>query len=602
MPISTAGISTISDIADATVGAAQSAAAAQQAATPTNLEDISDLGPPSAGITSSSGTINSFLDQRLSTAAAQQDVHIERIIVLDDAKNVYTDAIRRIDRVLLDDINQVQDSIDAVNDAYQAKIDAGCSTDLFWRLVDIEAQSTTVSSPSSGSSSGPPRYTYTYECTSLSSVGYVSVGNPPPPSSSLFGIPVTPTNTATGIGTSVGVSTTTVEYVAGPNGLHESVPLDSLFGLQPVNNYALKMYDEPYTVDIGDTFVTSFIGTCGIGTNTVIAMTPNISSGISNIEAGQLLICDKPNVFNSDAYVITGVGTATANLSGINTQSPASTTSNVVVPKLTLDDTTIGAAFAPEDSGNYVTFTVLANPDSLGDLALSRDAAPYVPQRIKCPMTSSDRGKGVRIEFDNSGASSGSATWNQFLEGQTDPDANIRGNSEGEIRRALEENIVREPRLGGGKTFYKLGFRYAPVIFTGDGPNDYRFATQGETVRIVGARMGRTPAASEALFSIVSSFAGPQSAGVVELPECSSSINSSLSYAIETSDFLQNSLSDGEVQSRLEVANMLREDLNDINIRIWTERQLLGDAIERQGTYRDRQNILESATDLINGA
>ena len=47
---------------------------------------------------------------------------------------------------------------------------------------------------------------------------------------------------------------------------------------------------------------------------------------------------------------------------------------------------------------------------------------------------------------------------------------------------------------------------------------------------------------------------------------------------------------------------MLREDLNDINIRIWTERQLLGDAIERQGTYRDRQNILESATDLINGA
>ena len=75
-----------------------------------------------------------------------------------------------------------------------------------------------------------------------------------------------------------------------------------------------------------------------------------------------------------------------------------------------------------------------------------------------------------------------------------------------------------------------------------------------------------------------------------------------MSYAIETSDFLQNSLSDGEVQSRLEVANMLREDLNDINIRIWTERQLLGDAIERQGTYRDRQNILESATDLINGA
>lgn len=541
----------------------------------------------------SSRTIESFLDERISTAASQENVHVERIIVLDNAKNEYVDAIRRIDGTLLSTVDEVNDSINAVNDAYQNRIDTGCRTDLFWRLVGISSESRSVSTPTY-TTSAPPNYTYSYQCTRISPTGYESVGDPPPPANPLSLSFRGRTNTGPSIGNTIGVSTTTVEYVSDTNGTHLSVPLDDLFGFQPVNLYSLKMYDEPYTVDIGDTFVTSFIGTCGIGTNVVIAMTPNVSGGISNIEVGQLLICDKPNVFNTDAYVITGVGTATANLSGINTINPSSMT-EVVVPKITLDDNTIQPVFAPEDDGNYVTFTVLSNPNSVGNLALASDAQPYVPQRIKCPMTASDRGKGVRIEFDNSGAASGSRTWNQFLEGQTDPDARISGSNESELRRSIRENIVREPVLGGGKVFHKLGFRVAPVVYTNSDRTQYRFAREGETV-VLRSRMGAT-----AVPSIINLFSPGDSAGVVELPLCSASTNSLLRDTQETSENIIAGVASTTIQDNITIANMLRDDLSDINIRIWSERQLLGDSRQRQSTYRQRRNLVRDNRTTIDG-
>jgi len=546
---------------------------------------------------SSSNTIENFLNERISTATTQEEVHLERIIVLDNAKNEYVDAIRRIDTTLLSTVDEVNDSIYAVNDAYQNRIDTGCRTDLFWRLVGISSQSNTVSNPG-GRTLSPPQYNYTYECVRISPTGYPSVGDPPPPFNP-FSLSAASriVSSGPGLGNTIGVSTTTVEYVADTQGTHESVPLDDLFGFQPVNLYSLKMYDEPYTIDIGDTFVTSFIGTCGIGTNIVIAMTPNISGGISNITPGQLLICDKPNVFNTDAYVITGVSTATANLSGINTTNPDSMR-EVVVPKLILDDNTIQPVFAPEDDGNYVTFTVLSNPDSISDLGLSSDAQPYVPQRIKCPMTSSDRGKGVRIEFDNSGAASGTRTWNQFLEGQTDPDARISGNNESELRRSIRENIVREPVLGGGKVFNKLGFRVAPVIYTNTDRTQYRFAREGETV-VLRARMGQPSIPS--IFDFYGFGRTQDSAGVIELPLCSGSTNSLLRDAQDVSDRIIAGVASTTIQDNITVANMLRDDLNDINIRIWSERQLLGDAQQRQSTYRQRRTLVQGNRSTIDG-
>ena len=210
-------------------------------------------------------------------------------------------------------------------------------------------------------------------------------------------------------------------------------------------------------------------------------------------------------------------------------------------------------------------------------------------------MTASDRGKGVRIEFDNSGAASGSRTWNQFLEGQTDPDARISGSNESELRRSIRENIVREPVLGGGKVFHKLGFRVAPVVYTNSDRTQYRFAREGETV-VLRSRMGAT-----AVPSIINLFSPGDSAGVVELPLCSASTNSLLRDTQETSENIIAGVASTTIQDNITIANMLRDDLSDINIRIWSERQLLGDSRQRQSTYRQRRNLVRDNRTTIDG-
>lgn len=586
---------TISSIGDYLVSAASSISstfliADDAPTTPqtTSLEILTGIGGsiPVNGTTAE--TINSYLTERIATAQTQEAVHIERIVVLDDAKNTYLDGITAIDRLLLNDLSAVNSTIEAVNDSYQARIDAGCKTDLFWRLIDIQLQQTTTAAGGgSGGVSTSTSYEYTYECTRINPTGYPSVVG---------------TSSTVGITTFfVGVSSTTVDYVSGPNGAYEQVPLNSLFGFEEVNMYGLKMYDEPYTRDIGDTYVTSFIGTCGVGTNVVVAMTPINSGGISNIQVGQLLICDKPNVFSGDAYTITGIGTAVADLAGINSTSPASSLTEVIVPKLTLDADTLLPAFAPEDNGNYVTFTVLVNPDTLGDLSISRSQSPYVPQTIKCPMQTSDIGKGVRVEFDNSGAPSGSATWNQFLEGELDPDANIRGNSESEIKQQIEQNRVREPSIGGGKLFHKVGFDYAPVIYTNSDRTAYRLATEGEVVTLR-SRMGVAPSSPfQSMFYIPGISLSETSAGVERLPNCSSTVTEALNETISVSSDAVSGLSGDLIQTRLEITNMLRSDMMDLNLRIWNERTLLGDCRERQGTYSARSSLVTNNADLING-
>ena len=134
MPIGTAGISTISDAAD------DALATLENNPRSISLTNTEVFGTTDSPPTSPSKTISSFLDQRLTLARSQEDVHLEKIIVLDDAKNIYLDAIRTVDKPLIDSITQVNDGIQSVNDAYQARIDSGCTTDLFWRLIDAQQQ------------------------------------------------------------------------------------------------------------------------------------------------------------------------------------------------------------------------------------------------------------------------------------------------------------------------------------------------------------------------------------------------------------------------------------------------------------------------------
>ena len=603
-------------------------------------------------LANTSEKLSFFLSDRLKTAQVQEDVHIEKIIVLDNAKEVYLDGLRKVDGLLLKEIDSVNNAIQAVNDAYQARISSGCKTDLFWRLTDYSV--TVTGGGSAGKATIPPKTTstYTYTCTRLN-------GGTPYPAVGIerynawvrsrrgfggrFGAVSVPDENLSGDlrnsfamggtgATYTGLSTTTVQYVSGPNGEQSSVPLNSKFGLEEVNLYGIKLYDEPYTKDIGDTFITSFIGTCGIGTNVVIAMAPINSGGISNIQVGQLVVCSKPNIFTIDAYRIIGVGTATANLTGIVTASSSDAVSSTTVLKLTLDENTLDDVFAPEDNGNYVTFTILSNPDDFGNLAIGRSATPYVPQTIKCPMTTSDIGKGVRIEFDKSGAPQGTQSWNQFLEGEFNPDSLIVSTDENvgygttvisgigttaiigtieisrtkeyrsaeDMQQQIKNNKVREPVLGGGKIFHRLGFDYAPVIYTNADKSEYRLAKEGEKV-VLNYPMGKTPPNITMWGGSFPSARSTTSAGVEKLPSCSASIEQSIKTTVAAAGTATAALTDGEINDWRTVANLLRSDLTDINLRIWSERQLLGDCKERQGTYSTRSNLVGTYSSIIDG-
>jgi hypothetical protein len=96
------------------------------------------------------------------------------------------------------------------------------------------------------------------------------------------------------------------------------------------------------------------------------------------------------------------------------------------------------------------------------------------------------------------------------------------------------------------------------------------------------------------------SIFGP-SAGVIRLPSCSSDVDNLVRETERISSEIIAGLSSATTQNNIEIANMLRDDLSDINIRIWSERQLLGDAIERQGTYAKRLTDVNNNRTLIDG-
>ena len=156
----------------------------------------------------------------------------DQIVLVDDQKSLYDQAIFRLDNDLLGEIQIVNRALDDVKDAYQDRISVGCRTDLFWRV--------------SGFTAGTPDQ-YAFTCTKLSAGGYEQVG----------------------IGTSVLILNPATDALAQfplneYNSEQEGTPQRSFFGFDPRNFYGLKYYDEPYSLDIGDTFVTAFIGTMAL--------------------------------------------------------------------------------------------------------------------------------------------------------------------------------------------------------------------------------------------------------------------------------------------------------------------------------------------------
>lgn len=450
-----------------------------------------------------------------------------KIVELDGVeKLLYDQGIVKLELDVLEDIEHVNRGFASVSNAYDDRIVSGCRTDMFWRLVGID----TSAIPNE----------YVLECTKLNSGGYSlttsSIASP------------------TGLGESVGyVGATGIVTYYPANSNYEGNPgigvVDNpYFGFDRRNRYGLKYYSEPYGVDIGDTVVGKFIGTCSAGQTTVTVMQP-VGVGLT-FEVGQLVSVAKTSVFSATREIIGLTTVADFDLRAI----PGIGTTAGTVNLLTLDFAVGDDAKAPEADGSFVEFTLLDDPEGFQDqgrrayeIAFTKN--PFVPQTISIATTATV-GIGVSVFLTQTGDLPNQRSWNANLEALNTP----------------------EPRVSAGQQFYTEGFSHAPITFSSDRASE-------------GVRRNVTSLTSSNIY--------------LELSSCSSNIENAITDALGISSARETSLISEESNTllKLDAAQALRDERNNVSIQIFGIRKIIGeenskiDKLERLKTFIDNSTI-----------
>jgi hypothetical protein len=537
-----------------------------------------------------------------------------QIVTLDASKEPYQSALKILDTYLLNDIKILNDSLVGIQSAYQDRIDAGARTTLFWNYDGVDNMGNQL-------------------FTCIDAAKFVS-GN--------SGIGSTVVRYTYSDGFTVGITT----IFLNENGKVTDQSDLATLGMGVTALHALKIYTEPYTQDILNPLISSFPGSIGIVTSTYSAgfvtvnystkavtvsggnfITAGIKTGdiiyigagytygsatvsqvstasslsiastsglsgdpiqlqtysilqganfttlnvlapitaVTGLQTGQIIkSTNKPYVFSPRENKIIGIGTTVADLSTVYTGYSTSS----VIYQLTLEDPFISPAQAPEpeilpDGSFFVEFDVLMNPNELSD-SLAFDVPsrpkgdkgkpvfekelkqPYVPQTISRYLEV-NADKGVRIEYVRSFDDPSPKKWNHFLEGFQDPDQLDR------------EVYVEEPKVGSGTLYYSIGFNRAPTDGFGN------FAKEGD--KIV------NPIFIGLLFYD----------NLSNNPTLNAAINQKLNEnAVLESEFQSNY---SDYQQKIKASNLIRDDANELNIRIWGCRVKLGESLDTLSKY-----------------
>jgi hypothetical protein len=608
----------------------------------------------------------------LDDAYGQVKFFQDQVVLLDNDKSGWDQAIFKIDSQLFGDIQIVNKALDEVKDAYQEHFTGvtSCRSDLFYVAYNYDSQD-------------PENYNFA--CAKLNPNGYTDLMAQLKrsfPTGNLVGVGSTffyYLNPATGI-----LTTSPTNAVTGAEqGTTDSFTHDEntfRFGFDPKNYYGLKYYVEPYQLDIGDTFVTSFIGTITAGSNQLTVMSPVGSTGqdpsVTPIyKTGQIVTCDKDGVLTTPTK-ITGINTGTADLAQIPTTGAAGVvTTNVSTVNILsvnpvaglavsafdsvsfsiLDNPTTGPVGVISDvtsngevykenekyhavpstsnfSGEGATFSVFTNASggiatvgistTTGGVAIDIIGAgglgyangdtitiagtsllkktgvagstadnltftvksiqegrfrfgfilhedptfwpkPTDPQTVGI-MQTSNLGIGGRISLDNSGDPRGSQSWDPNLENEfipMDP-----------TNFAILTKVVA-PNVGADRSYWKVGFQTAP----GTGGIGVK-AVEGSTITNI----------EEDDFDTY----------LITLPSCSASSNTKISDAISVLTPLENSFvgDDARNKIRVDATNALREERNELCMRIWGSRTAIGDLNNKITRYESLRGYIEDET------
>ena len=510
------------------------------------------------------------------------NVFEEQILIIDGAKEFWDDAIFNLDRDNTAIIDQSDENMEDVQTAYQNRVDAGCKSDLVWRVVGLGS---TTTQQSGGGGAGSNVTTYNCQCvaTRLDPDGYPEIEN----------------QIATGGFEPGGVGFETGKFMLLDNDVTGNNPntisaldLDSKFGLIQENRYAIKIYDQPMGQDVGDSTIMSFIGTCGAGSTQITMMLPASDNLLERIGGALYIIADKNDVFNNiggiETAPVIGFGTALADLRKLGDGKQY--VNNALVLTVNILGATAGAgASAPEPGTGgegFVDFTLLGSIDGAQGvrenlaLTLSRDQDPYQPQTISLMEGKNEYGKGFEIELVNNGHPRATQSWNP--EESTE---HIRIQNGGEypefyIETGLE--IVEEPQVGGGKITYREGFDTRPESGANGNP-----VNEGDTFDFGNITL------APSLRGIGKTNPPYGNTSGSNCNQLTNNINSAIDVK---DDYISNNLvgSDKEANTDIKTANESREERKEnYEERIWSLRIAMGNATNT----RDRQSVLR--TDLI---
>jgi len=362
-----------------------------------------------------------------------------RVVIIDNDKLPYDQAIAKLDKDLLDQSDEVNVSFNNVETAYNDRIVGVCKTDMFWRVTQIDSSMDPVE--------------YTLVCTKLDGGGYPALNK----------------SGVVGLGSTVAFlhpnGTVTIFPRNAVESQWHSSGVGYTFGFDPRNYYGLKYYNEPYSDDIGDTLVGGFIGTITQGQSTLTVMNP-VGAGLSEyLEIGQIIESKNLNVFASTTK-ITGITTGLVDLRDIESLvGIAETLSKVNI--LTVDNIALRSVKAPLDNGNYGTFDVLDDPANFANsgrqkYSLTKDKDPFLPQTVGIMQTATI-GVGVSIALDNSGHPTAAMPWNPQLNGYSIEPSGTP--------------IIRPPKVGSGKCFWRVGFSAYPKASAGSATKAVEDAT-----------------------------------------------------------------------------------------------------------------------------
>ena len=473
-----------------------------------------------------SDDIKKLIVQSVDTKKQQIGFMQDEIVIADDDKSFYDEAIEKIERHVFEQIDDVNRSFTDVQSAYQDRLDSDCRSELFWRYVGV------TEAPAGSKQSD----TFNFVCSKLSANPY---------------------NTEVGIG-----STSTVHNlsVLKSDGTIITLSIDGKVGFDQRNLYGLKYYEEPFNEDIGNTLVGSFIGTCSIGSTEITIM--NLSENTTQYQPGQIISrCTKSGVIDIDPLKITevGIGTLPVNLNPVGIDSTQATV-NILKTNVAMGN----SATAPEPDNSLVSFRVIVDPNEFLE-----DSEKYQVPFLSDPFnnqiisiaTASNIGAGKSVYLVQNGVTNKQDEWNT---------------GDAFKRNSDFQQYIFEPEVGPGKIYFKLGFEDKPILVNGDS------AEEGDI---------RTSITLNA--STLSLFYD-------SLNSCSTELEDAITNILGISSTKETALinNDGVNQTLLTASNALREQRNQISLKIYGMRKVLGSENADIKTSKALNTILEDSTIL----